>query len=64
MQSALPHRPVLSHEECPFFQRLLPTITMTILPRSMTIINCEFERLKDIREICFDEDVIAFLQDA
>lgn len=37
---------------------------MAIPPRSLTIINGEFQRLKGIREICLDENVIAFLQDA
>ncbi|KAJ5481369.1 hypothetical protein N7475_000181 [Penicillium sp. IBT 31633x] len=37
---------------------------MTIPPRSMTVIDGEFQRLKGIREIHCDEDVMAFLQDA
>ena len=37
---------------------------MTIPPRSMTVIGGEFQRLKGIEEICLDEDVMAFLQDA
>ncbi|CAG8031450.1 unnamed protein product [Penicillium nalgiovense] len=42
----------------------VPTITMAIPPRSMTVIDSEFQHLKGIREICFDEDVMAFLHDA
>ncbi|KAJ5853004.1 hypothetical protein N7534_005547 [Penicillium rubens] len=37
---------------------------MAIPPRSMTVIDGEFQHLKGIREICFDEDVMAFLHDA
>jgi ankyrin repeat protein len=37
---------------------------MAIPPRSMVVIDGEFQRLKGIREICFDEDIITFLQDA
>ncbi|CAG8117911.1 unnamed protein product [Penicillium salamii] len=37
---------------------------MAIPPRSLTIIDGEFQRLKGIKEICFDEDIMAFLQDA
>ncbi|OQD76269.1 hypothetical protein PENANT_c130G04942 [Penicillium antarcticum] len=37
---------------------------MTIPSRSMTIIEDEFRRLKCIREIGSDEDILAFLQDA
>ncbi|KAJ5940473.1 hypothetical protein N7516_000641 [Penicillium verrucosum] len=37
---------------------------MVIPPRSMTVIGGEFQHLKGIREICFDEDVMAFLHDA
>jgi hypothetical protein len=39
-------------------------ITMTIPPRSMIVIGDEFERLEGIKEICSDEEVMAFLQDA
>ncbi|KAJ5853170.1 hypothetical protein N7534_005713 [Penicillium rubens] len=37
---------------------------MAIPPRSMTVIDGEFQHLKGIREICFDEDIMAFLHDA
>ncbi|KAF2996346.1 hypothetical protein E8E15_000211 [Penicillium rubens] len=37
---------------------------MTIPPRSMTVIDDEFQRLEGIEETCFDEDVMTFLQDA
>lgn len=37
---------------------------MAIPPRSLTVIDGEFQRLKGIKEICFDEDIMAFLQDA
>ncbi|CRL27340.1 unnamed protein product [Penicillium camemberti] len=30
----------------------------------MTVIDGEFQRLESIEEICFDEDVMTFLQDA
>lgn len=98
MQSALPHKLVLSHVRDVNFQHLLykqedpnltkspylstflvskkpyfvslysllklPTITMTISPRSITVIEGESQRLKGIREVCFDKDVMAFLQTA
>lgn len=42
----------------------LPTSNMTIPLRSMTIIDGEFQRLKGIREISPNKDVVAFLEDA
>jgi ankyrin repeat protein len=37
---------------------------ITIPPRSMTIIDGEFQHLKSIREISLNKDVVAFLEDA